>query len=271
MKFLFVSLFVLSTSLYAQTTIETLNFQSTADAIEKLTRELGISPSEVLVVHDIDNTLLAHDHDLGSDQWFRWQASLIETRSKYKIANNFEELLVWYNEALKSPLATTHLTDPNINHVLNTYKNIGYSMMALTARGPESLEPTLRELKRNRISYAYNAPIQKITIKGHIKPLAKPVTYINGLALINGQDKGELIKYLINESKKSYQLVVIVDDSPKNVVNVHRAFQNTGIHTLGVRFASEDKNVAKFFRNNKIQVFESFKNLNAICNLKFTK
>ena len=35
-------------------------------------------PEHVLLVLDIDNTLLAMNQDLGSDQWFEWQRYLLD-------------------------------------------------------------------------------------------------------------------------------------------------------------------------------------------------
>src|SRR5688572_20735843 len=69
------------------------DFRAVAAAIAEYADEFG--PHRVLLVLDIDNTLLAMDHDLGSDQWFEWQRYLLdhEPRSDELVANSFDELL----------------------------------------------------------------------------------------------------------------------------------------------------------------------------------
>ena len=51
--------------------------------------------ANVLVVLDIDNTLLATDQDLGGDAWFNWQAGLLksEPKSEHLVAKSFGGLL----------------------------------------------------------------------------------------------------------------------------------------------------------------------------------
>ena len=47
----------------------------------------------VLVVFDIDNTLLKANQSLGSDQWFEWQAEAIKLSSIEASFKTFNELL----------------------------------------------------------------------------------------------------------------------------------------------------------------------------------
>ena len=50
---------------------------------------------QILIVIDLDNTLLAMDGDLGSDQWFDWQQELVlnDVETPDRIAKNMKELL----------------------------------------------------------------------------------------------------------------------------------------------------------------------------------
>ena len=54
-----------------------------AAAVEQFADQFG--PEHVLLVLDIDNTLLAMNNDLGSDQWFEWQKYLLENEPKSKL------------------------------------------------------------------------------------------------------------------------------------------------------------------------------------------
>src|SRR4051812_26364746 len=48
--------------------------------------------ANVLVAFDIDNTLLASRQALGSDQWFDWQQSLIESHRPNAVAADIRGL-----------------------------------------------------------------------------------------------------------------------------------------------------------------------------------
>src|SRR5689334_15409715 len=69
------------------------DFAEIGATVEQYTHK--IKPEKVLLVLDIDNTLLAMDTPLGSDQWFEWQRYLIDhdPSSKYLVAPTFEGLL----------------------------------------------------------------------------------------------------------------------------------------------------------------------------------
>src|SRR5882724_895334 len=55
---------------------DTSDFKDVAAQVEKYCDQYG--PEHVLLVCDLDNTLMAMNHPLGSDQWFEWQRYLIE-------------------------------------------------------------------------------------------------------------------------------------------------------------------------------------------------
>ena len=71
----------------------TFEFQDVAYAVERYVEQYG--PEHVLLVVDIDNTLLAMNQPLGSDQWFEWQDGLLKRQphSSLLVAKSFEGLL----------------------------------------------------------------------------------------------------------------------------------------------------------------------------------
>ena len=263
--FLIFLLVILSAGLFAQETIETKTFKQNLEIFEKVLSEYHAD--EVLIAFDIDNALLAHDHALGSDQWFRWQMSLLGTKSPYKIADDFEGLIEWYHRSINVHTATTHLTDPYIPHVLQYIKTYGVPHIAVTARGHETRSGTKRELARNQVKYSYKSP--KLELDSHVDGFKLPIYYQNGLAMLSGQDKGEFIKYLINETQSQYKVVIMLDDQLRNVQKVHNAFQGTGIKTIGLRFGAEDKNVRSFLRSAKKSVHKDFLDLKHFCSLSY--
>ena len=57
----------------AKTTTE---FATVVEQVDDFVKKYGTR--NVLLVVDLDNTLLAMNQDLGSDQWFTWQETLLE-------------------------------------------------------------------------------------------------------------------------------------------------------------------------------------------------
>src|SRR6187549_4287487 len=69
-----------STNLFASEMTDTEEFAEIGAVVVKYAHK--IEPSRILLVLDIDNTLLAMDNPLGSDQWFEWQRYLIKNEPK---------------------------------------------------------------------------------------------------------------------------------------------------------------------------------------------
>ena len=96
-------------------------------------------PEHVLLVCDLDNTLMAMNHPLGSDQWFEWQRYLIDhdPKSPYRVADTFPGLLdaqgVLYN------LGRMHPTQPDLPELMG--KAAGSRDIDARAHGPRRRVP----------------------------------------------------------------------------------------------------------------------------------
>ena len=90
---------------------ETADFADVATAVTQYADKL--KPERVLLVLDIDNTLLAMNNPLGSDQWFEWQKFLLENepKSRHAVANSFQGLL----DAQGMLYNLTHMHPPQKN------------------------------------------------------------------------------------------------------------------------------------------------------------
>ena len=73
MKLIFsLVILILSSQSFAKSlALETSSFEEIQKKVYELGKKYG--PKNVLVVLDIDNTVLKMNQDLGSDQWFTWQ------------------------------------------------------------------------------------------------------------------------------------------------------------------------------------------------------
>ena len=104
--------------------------------------------NDVLVVLDIDNTILAMEQGLGSDQWYYWQAALRDDEPCSPETVN--DLLavqgaLFYASAMRP-------TQPSAVAQVRRMQDEGLQVIILTSRGPQYRLATFRELRRNGFS-----------------------------------------------------------------------------------------------------------------------
>ena len=224
-----------------------LEVQSLADG---LAAKYGAD--KVLVVFDIDDTLLANTADLGSTAWWNWQSSLPKT-SPDKIA--FPKLLA-ANGAL---FALSDMKPAEGKTTIDVFKHLtngGFPVFALTARGPDNRDATLRELHDQGLDFTTapecGAPlcVKRGQLNGDnlIAPLARKrfgfedgakthsfgvgniklsshrnASVSDGVMMVAGQNKGIMLRLLVDSFPQASRpkAIIFVDDSAKNVANLH--------------------------------------------------
>lgn len=222
--------------------------------------EQGHQASRTLLVFDIDNTVLAAEGYLGSDQWYTWKSSLIQQNNPAA----YPVLLEWYGIALTH--APMRVTEKNWEVFIKSWQRVGYPVIALTSRSVGFRAPTLRELERNKISFKKTA-IGKAFPGRIIPPGAKRyVSYDDGVYMTSGQHKGAMLNYLIRAQYRGqmpFTQIVFVDDHLKNTTRVYETFRNLGVDILSYRYGFEDRNVKEFHSNNgmKAQATKQLKEL----------
>ncbi|MDV6332191.1 DUF2608 domain-containing protein [Asticcacaulis sp. 201] len=189
----------------------------------------------VLVVFDIDNTLLTMPQDLGSDTWFNWQ----QTRDKSEAG--FQALLV--NNTALLQLSTLSPTQPDAAQQVKRLQTAGIAVYALSARGSDLRGATEAALKANGIDLSSapecgpplcvrrgnlgDAEIRRAAKRARISVQTKPyrpVTVSDGVMMLSGQNKGVMLGILLKSLKgRSYTDVYFVDDTFQNIRNVQAA------------------------------------------------
>ena len=285
--FLFV---VLTSSLCAQTDQQTLDVKesyATADfsrVVDK-SKELveKYSKENVLVVVDIDNTLLAMNQDLGSDQWYNWQSGLLENdpSSPDLVAADLEGLLGVQGTLFS--LSKMHPPEPKLPEQVAEIQQLGLTTVVLTSRGYGFRDATERELKRNGYDLASTAPSIKevrgifmpfdpvrpaahglsAEIVNTIKGRLRPVTYSGGIYMTAGQHKGYMLRTLLarTEPKRSFKAIIFVDDHKKHTTRMREAFKDSPIQLATFHYTREAGNVSNFNDSKKRHVVEDWRRL----------
>jgi hypothetical protein len=226
------------------------NLLGTTDELQlvtELTLDLAkkYGPEQVLVVLDIDNTLLAMEQDLGSDQWYNWQKNLEAENpcSPMLVDDVLEAQGALYFASAMRP------TQPEAAAQVARMQEAGLNVIVLSARGPGFRLATFRELRRNGFNFWPNAwPPQR----GFPDPFipeggSRHAVYEDGVIFAAGQDKGLTLKSVLDQSGQAYPaLIVMTDDKQNNLNQVMSAFSWSGTKVHAWRYTREDATIEAF-------------------------
>lgn len=232
-----------------------------------------VLPEEVLVVFDIDNTLLRFNEDLGSEHWFMWQRELIEKGHKAlpAVTNSVDNLLTvqtWiYNS---TPM---EIVDSLERTWVQKLRGYGASVVALTSRSLSVHNATLREIQNSSlllstantlglgdegqvyIPYRLDNPEESglsfddIT-KFKLGP-PRPVLFDQGVFFTQGQHKGVMLKTLLARMGRQYRAVVFIDDRQGHIEAMRAMASTIPQDVLSVHFNRSELWTVSFFASAK--------------------
>jgi hypothetical protein len=268
MKSFLLLLLLISKSLFAH---EALQTNTHADVLKKAQELARIySPQEVLVVYDIDNTLLKARQPLGSDQWFEWQSGAIKNNSPEASFKTFDELMDAQGDFFQ--LSKMDLTENNLSQIVNILKTSGHPMLLLTSRGPEFRNVTERELRRNNLWFSDMALMSGIANEFLEVPFKLNVSYMNGIFMTSGHHKGEALAYLLKKSRKTVKAIIFADDHERHTKRVYETFSTRNdLEVVTFRYGKEDATVAAFKTSAKDRVLQETKTLMDVAHTIFNR
>ncbi len=216
----------------ARTVVQTDDLSApVAEAIAAQPQKAG---SRVLLVFDIDNTLLTMPQYLGSDRWFNYNAELISVGRNPDFAT-MDQLIA--AQAMLFGVSTMDLTQPDIPELIARARAAGVDIMLLSARGPDFYDISVRELRRTGVRWqapvvcafflcspdgrydaeALQSAFTQIGTPTHAGGL-RPIIIADGVMLAAGQNKGAMLDLMVTAlGKDRISRIVFVDDSERNV------------------------------------------------------
>jgi hypothetical protein len=209
----------------------------------KAAAKVGID--NVLVIFDIDNTLMAMEQDLGSDQWYDWQKQLQEH-------DRCDERLVADRLAAAGALyyaSGMRPTQPDAAEIVRAIQARGFTTFALTSRGHEFRLHTFRELRRNGIDFEDSAPGPRGGYPDIFMPErgVRVVRYEDGIMLTAGQQKGDMLASLLKKTGHAApQALVVVDDKPNHLVDYGNYARENRVSLTAIHYTGEAEVLKKF-------------------------
>lgn len=214
----------------------------TADVLD-LAKRAGAE--NVLMVFDMDNTILAMEQGLGADQWYEWQKDLAtdDPCNPHNVGNRFAVQGALYFASAMRP------TQADAASQVKTVQDQGIPVIVVTSRGQDYRLQTFRELRRNDFSFSHSAIGPAGGYKQPFMPLenGRLSRYEDGVFLTAGQHKGRMLYALLQKTGTELPaVIVVVDDKQKNLDAVQETFSALGIPVHAWRYTGEDENVARF-------------------------
>lgn len=200
-------------SLAEVTTIQSDSYETVVNIINE--KDARYQPENVLLIFDIDNTLLTSQVEVGSDIWYQWQTNKLPLKpdAEQKVSCLYEDTI-----ALLYNVGTMTLTEPGLDAQVKTWQQ-KHSVFALTSRAPDTRYATERELKKNGINFSVSPlkPLNETATPLYEGRLKRSYIYGNGIMLSSGQDKGEILDYLLDKTQRKFDAIVFVDDGIANI------------------------------------------------------
>ncbi|MCB0366145.1 MAG: DUF2608 domain-containing protein [Bdellovibrionaceae bacterium] len=260
---------VIACSAFAAQVFETSDLADVHAKAVEIAPQYGGSQN-VLVVFDLDNTLLKQSQSLGSDQWFRWQEDAVLNNKEIpsKVAKDFSELLDVQGVLFYlSPMESTQSDAPAI---LSQLKAKGFAVIALTSRGMEFRDATMKHMRNGfefssfgysgKSSHAFlpynNQDLSSIGLPADLDPQiikslkldkpARPVNFTDGVFFSGGQHKGAMMLAILHLLSLKPKAVIFVDDQTKHVDRMGQALALKPIDLYGFRYSRIDREVQDF-------------------------
>lgn len=271
---------------YAQEALETNSFKTIEQKVLAKGKRFGAK--RVLVVFDIDNTILTMPQNFGSDQWWGWQSSNClgkDPLPNFCVTSDFSELLDIQGQIFA--ISNMEPTEKATVSVVKNLQNKGYKVMLLTSRGPNFRNATQRAIKNNGMDFINSAigpnkgypgtyipyklknhmryGLTKSDMKnmGYKKP--RPVSYMNGVFMTAGLNKGIMLKTLLKKTNTKVKAIVFADDHIKHTKSMQKIMGTVkNIDVTTFRYGKIDPIVKAFKESDKKESIDAWTKLKAV-------
>lgn len=216
--------------------------------------------AQILVVYDFDNTLMAMNQDLGSDQWYNWQSDLIK-QGKFKdaVAKTRGELFDVHYKIFT--LSKMHLVQSSIPQVVKDIQGMKIKSIILTSRGPGLRYDVETEMEESGMNFRESAMGPLGGYAGTFLPegLESPreISFTDGIAMGSGQNKGKILKAILQKTNTKFKTIIFLDDTLKNIENMENELKDE-VDLYTFYYTYEEANV-KRFEKDKSQAIKQWK------------
>jgi len=197
------------------------------------------SGKRVLLVLDIDDTLLTSEPFFGSDSWYEWQDKLPDGH-RAKVPCRFDII------ALNYEAGTQKVTQDNGPDIVSA---VTVDRLMLTSRGANYRAGTMRELAKAKYPVLPMIGTPAHGESWRWSDVTRPdkrtysLSYADGVFMTTGANKGNVLLHLLERRGLKYDHVILADDGRHNIVNMQKALAGAGVSYHGLWYTHVDKTV----------------------------
>ncbi|MFT5451111.1 MAG: hypothetical protein ACI9N9_000593 [Enterobacterales bacterium] len=263
-KFIILMLVItFSTSCYSKTVI--IEDVKDLNIVKQHLNANKENKNDILVIFDIDDTLLDAVNFVGSNKWYDWQRGreVLDTKGN-TITVQKQDIYYCMFSTLGTlfDLGTSKLTQPDTAQIINDIDS--HDLMLLTARTYNFRRATERELNINGLDFTAKHLLknqQSLDFSLNDKNRTDRVTYQNGLVMSSGLNKGMVLKEILSKVNKTYKTIYFIDDSRKNITNMTKEWKDSATSFYIFHYTKTDKSISKeeiAQSNQSKQLFDGF-------------
>lgn len=206
-------------------------------SISAILQDLPADLSRVLIVFDVDNTLIKPQGWIGGSGWFE---HLLHEKVSAGMAHQEAYSFIVQLCVQLQPYLTWVLVEPETVNIVHQLQRAGASVIAMTGRSAEQAELTHIQLKELGLSFAESCPSVILVDSWY--------ALHEGVIFSSFYEKGKVLTDFLSKMGAPITAVICVDDMLRNVQSIERELtkQRPDLSYIGVRYAHLDAHMATF-------------------------
>jgi hypothetical protein len=197
------------------------------------------APQDVLVIFDLDNTLIQPVTEIGSDQWLEYAAKKEAQEKNITLAQAYKNLLPLYFKV--QDLIDLQLVEELATDLISKMQSAGIRVIGLTMRSHPIIERTISQLNRLNISFSSLNPHQVI-----LEGFAKDPIYKDGIIFCSSNDKGVILFEFLHRFAIKPKKIFCFDDKHHHLEKVHAAAVKNNVECMCIHYIGCNERVEKF-------------------------
>ena len=194
--------------------------------------------ADTLVVLDLDNTVFCSSTLIGGAEWFHhlvhrgWRMALQPAAMT----------LSYVHFSPMQRYVTVEPCEAGLAHRIKNWQQTAHSVIALTARQPKILPPTIEHLHSIDVDFSVHP-----WVNNDIRfDATYPASFHEGVIFAHDcNPKGEIFKQFLEQiADSSFAESVFVDDRQGNISSMQTACQQKNIEFVGLRYSGQDDKAA---------------------------
>ncbi|MFQ5729533.1 MAG: DUF2608 domain-containing protein [Waddliaceae bacterium] len=200
----------------------------------------------MLVVFDIDNTLIEPVQELGTDQWFGDRIKRYESYNMPFQAAKKKALREW--QAVQY-ITDVKLVEKGIDEIVSALQKDGVPIIGLTTRGMEMCIRAVDQLESVNIDLEKTAPTkeERYFFNG------EGVVYTRGVLFTSNTPKGIALRKFLASIDYHPKSILFVNDKLSHIKPLEEMCREDGIKFVGLRYGYLDEK-AKNVRHHIAEV-----------------